>query len=258
VIGSPQTWGVDDSQVGSLIRVVRLRRNLRQADVARRAGVSQQTVSLVERGHLEALTLRASRQVGRALEIRLPFSPRHRGPEAARLLDQDHATLVEHVLGVLSGASWDVLVEYSFNSYGDRGTVDVIGWNAEGAALLIVEVKTRLVDVQDLLGTLNRKVRVVPGLLSAERGWRAAVVGRAVVMPSSSALHAAIAARRATFAVALPARNRDLARWLAEPTAPIAALWFVRATRRAGTTNRLVGRQRASAGKHAPGRAAHQ
>lgn len=107
--GSPQTWRVDDSQVGSLIRVVRLRRNRRQADVGRLAGVSQQTVSLAERGHLEALTLSATRKVGRALEIRLPFSPRHRGPEAARLLDQDHATLVEQVVASCrgrAGTSW--------------------------------------------------------------------------------------------------------------------------------------------------------
>jgi transcriptional regulator with XRE-family HTH domain len=258
VTGSPQTWRVDDSQVGSLIRVVRLRRNLRQADVGRLAGVSQQTVSLAERGHLEALTLSSTRKVGRALEIRLPFSPRHRGPEAARLLDQDHATLVEQVVGVLSRASWDVLVEYSFNSYGDRGTVDVAALHEGRAALLIVEVKTRLVDIQDLLGTLDRKVRVVPGLLSAERGWRAASVGRAVVMPSSSALHTAITARRATFAAALPARNRDLARWVAEPIGPIAALWFVRSTSRRGTKNWLVGRQRASARGRARGGAAHR
>ncbi|MBA3779722.1 MAG: hypothetical protein H0X16_10575 [Chloroflexi bacterium] len=69
-------------------------------------------------------------------------------------------------------------------------------------ALLLVEVKTRLVDLQDLLSTFGRKLRIVPPLLAQERGWRAVNLGHLVVIADGStnrrvvARHAAISAQR--------------------------------------------------------------
>jgi hypothetical protein len=40
------------------------------------------------------------------------------------------------------GGSWQVVVEYTFNHYGDRGSVDVVAWHAGAGALLLVEVKS--------------------------------------------------------------------------------------------------------------------
>lgn len=167
---------MDDGQVGRALRAVRTRRRWRQCDLGTRAMVSQQTVSLIERGHFDVVSLAAIRRVARELDVTVTFSARWRDGDLFQLLDADHADLVGTTLERLAGARWELLVEYSFNHYGDRGSVDIVGWHPPRRALLIVEVKTRIVDVQDLLGTLDRKARVVPGLLLHERGWRAVSV----------------------------------------------------------------------------------
>lgn len=122
---------MDDVRVGRVFRAVRLRRGLRQLDVASAAGVSQQLVSLLEHGRFELITVHALRRVGAALEITLPFHPHWRGAEPARLLDADHATLVEVVARRLRRAGWQTEFEYTFNVYGERGSVDVLAWRPE-------------------------------------------------------------------------------------------------------------------------------
>ena len=106
---------MEDIRVGSAVRAVRLRRGWRQSDVAALAGVSQTTVSLVERGHLESLTLATVRAVARALGIWLQLEPRWRGADLPRLLDERHAALVGLVVADLRRRGWEVRVEYSVN-----------------------------------------------------------------------------------------------------------------------------------------------
>src|ERR1035437_5642988 len=120
---------MEDIRVGAAIRAVRLRRGLRQFDVAKLAGVSQSTVSMVERGHLGALTVGSLRAVARAVDVWLPFEARWRGAELPRLIDERHAAVVELVVAELRGFSWEVRVEYSFNVRGERGSVDVLAWH---------------------------------------------------------------------------------------------------------------------------------
>ncbi len=62
-------WIVIDQRIGAIFRTVRVRRGLRQQDVADRAGVSRSVVSDVERGHLQAVTLASLRRIAAALEI---------------------------------------------------------------------------------------------------------------------------------------------------------------------------------------------
>lgn len=113
---------MNDQQVGAVIRAVRRRRGWRQSDVASHARIDQGEVSLIERGLFHGLRLDDIRVVAAALGIALPFAARWRGPELATLLDEQHAALVERVVAELRTATWEVLVEYSFNHYGDRGT----------------------------------------------------------------------------------------------------------------------------------------
>jgi transcriptional regulator with XRE-family HTH domain len=161
--------------------------------VARIAGVSQTTVSLVERGHLESLTLARLRAVSRAVEIWLQFEPRWRGADLPRLLDQRHAALVELVVAELRRRGWEVRVEYSFNVRGERGSVDVLGWLPDLRVLLIIEVKTQIVDVQEMLSAFDRKRRVVPAAVSTELGWRPNLMGRMLVLPEETRVPEAVA-----------------------------------------------------------------
>lgn len=59
---------MEEPRPGLVVRALRRQRGWRQLDLARVAGVSQSTVSDVERGHLDTLSIRAITSVSVALE----------------------------------------------------------------------------------------------------------------------------------------------------------------------------------------------
>jgi transcriptional regulator with XRE-family HTH domain len=229
---------VDDIRVGLVFRAVRRAKGLRQADVAVRAGLSQQFVSDLERGRVGHMLVRCVRSVGAALEIEMPFGPRWRGPELDRLLDADHATIVGGVVAYLRQLEWTVLVEWSFNHYGERGSIDIVAWHPQFRALVVIEVKTSIVDLQDLLATQDRKVRIATTLLPREQGWRPAHVARIVVLADGSTTRSAVARHRSVLDAVLPARTVAIKGWLLAPKADIAGIWFFPFTAGAGAMTR--------------------
>lgn len=201
---------------------------MRQVDVEPIAGIDQTTMSLVEAGAIGGLTVGVVRAAAGAVRVTLEFEPRlRRGGDAARLLDAGHAQLVEATIGVLRRYGWIVSAEYTFSYYGERGSVDIVAWHPATRTLLLVEVKTRLVDVQELLATLDRKCRVAPQLLARDRGWRPEAVGRVVVVLDGSTARRVVARHGETFAAALPARSATVRNWVRRPSGPLAGLWFL-------------------------------
>jgi len=184
------------------------------------------------------LTVRTTRAIAAALEIGLPFEPRWRGPALDRLRDAGHAAAVEAVAAELARHGWDVLIEVGFSRYGERGSVDVAGWRATDCALLIVEVKTSLVDLQATLAAIDRKRRIVPRELLRERGWRPTAVGVALVVVDSSTARDVIVRHRSIFDSAFPSRTVAVRHWLESPTGDLRGLWFLRVTRRVRATER--------------------
>jgi transcriptional regulator with XRE-family HTH domain len=227
---------VDDVRLGRLLRAVRRRSGKRQIDVAAAAGVSQQTVSRLERGHLQSMSLGTARRIVRSLEVSLDVSARWRGAAGDRLLDDAHARLVEIVLNELRDLGYECLVEYTFNHFGERGSVDVVGWQARSHGLVVAEIKSELVDTQQMNASLDRKVRLVPRLLAADRRWRAEHVARVLALPDRTAVRDAVKRHRSTFDATAPARNRELRAWLREPDGDIGAIWFLRDTKPASGT----------------------
>jgi transcriptional regulator with XRE-family HTH domain len=248
---------VDDLKVGTVVRAVRRRLGLRQVDVAARAGVGQWAVSAVERGQFGRLSVDAVRRVCAALEIGLPFAPAWRGSQLSRLVDSRHAAMVERVTGLLAPHGWQVQVEYTFSRFGERGAVDVLAWRAEARALLILEVKSEVVDLQDLLSVLDRKARLVPGLVAADRGWNAAVLGVVLVVPEGSVARQAVTRHKAVFGVSLPDRNLEIRRWVAQPRpSSLRGVWFLHPSdystvmERRGGPRRVRAPRKADAGRH--------
>lgn len=135
--------------------------------------------------------------------------------------------MVNQVAALLRGRGWDILVEYTFNHFGDRGSVDLIGWHAGHRALVLVEVKSRIVDVQDLHATSARKCRIVPPLLARERGWWPSSVGQLLVVGEASAQRRLVARHDHIFLASFPQRGREARSWLVNPAGPLAALWFL-------------------------------
>ena len=235
---------MDDVRIGLVFRTVRRRLGWRQVDVAERARVDQSLVSLIETGRLDRLTVRSVRAVAAALQIGLPFEARWRGANLAQLLDERHATMVEAVLRVLHVAGWQTIVEYTFSHFGERGSVDIVAWHSATRATVLIEVKTRLVDVQELLAAQGRRLRVVPPILARERGWRAATVGCLVVLPDTSASRRRVAMYAETFAAAAPARSHEVKAWLRHPAGSLRGIWFLSAMNQHHAKQRTVGIQR--------------
>lgn len=195
--------------------------------LADRVGVRQSVISKLETGHLDRIRLPTIRRIARELDALVEVAPRWPIADVARLLDAGHARLVEQLVRLLRRAGWDVLVEYTFNDFGDRGSVDILAWHAACRALLIIEVKTRVADIQQTHATLDKKVRVVPRLVARERGWGAATVGRLLVVAATHGNRTRVREHAATFGSVFPARSRAARRWIREPIGPFAGLWFL-------------------------------
>ena len=88
---------MDDIRVGQAIRLVRRRRGLSQARLALKAGTSQGLISMIERGHMDTVSLRILRRVAAVLDIRVDLAPRWRAGDLDRLLNARHSELHELV-----------------------------------------------------------------------------------------------------------------------------------------------------------------
>ena len=120
-----------------------------------------------------------------------------------------------------------MLLEFSFNVFGEKGSVDVLAWHAATRTLLILEVKSTFHDLQDLLYALSKKLRLVPDLVREERGWDPVAVARIVVVSGTAANRAVVARHSAIFDASLPARTIEVRRWMRRPVGPIAGIWYV-------------------------------
>jgi transcriptional regulator with XRE-family HTH domain len=206
-------------RVGRSLRFLRLRAGWRQEDVARRAGTSRELVSRLERGQADGVTLGALRRVAEALGSWLAVDVRLQGEQLDRLMDGDHAALEEHATADLRTKHWRVEAEVSFNRYGDRGRIDLLGFHEATGTLIVVEAKTRVNDIQDLLGRLDLKVQ-----LGAEaallQGWpRPRRVIPCLLLADQRSNRRIVAAHPALFAK-FNLRGRAAWAWLNDPRGP--------------------------------------
>jgi transcriptional regulator with XRE-family HTH domain len=236
---------MDPIRVGRSARAIRLRRGWRQADVAVRCGVSPSTVSRIERGRLDGVSIGALRQLtevlGAAFDVRLSWN----GEGLDRLLDGAHAAIVEAMVRRLQGSGWDVAVEVSFAIRGERGSIDVLAYRHAASTLLVVEVKSVVPDAQAMLTALDRKARLAIEI-GAVRGWRATTVARLLVLPESATSRRRIRALDRTFSTAFPARGWAVERWLRHPDGPMAGLLFLPNVRQVHAGRSITGVLRAN------------
>ena len=217
---------MDDIRFGAAIRAARIRRGWRQTDLAKAAAVSGATVSRLERGHIADCPMRTIRAIAASLEIGVEVRPRSRGADLDRLVNARHAALSDAVVAWLGRyAGWEVRPEVSYSWYGERGVVDLVAWHVERSALLEIELKTAVVDVGELLGTLDRRRRL--GRQIAESlGWEPASVSTLLVVAESGPNRRRIRDLHSTFDAALPEQIVDVRRYLRCPDHPLRGLIF--------------------------------
>ena len=228
-------------RLGRLARTLRVRHRLTQVALANRAGVSRRAVSTLERGQLGSLRLEHVETLLTALGARLDLRVFWNGPELDRMLDEAHAALGGAVKRRLERWGWLVRVEVSFSRYGERGRVDLLAFHPGTGTLVVIELKTDLVDVQALLGSLDVKTRLARGI--AERfGWQVRTVVPAIVWLEHSATRKRLA-RVSTLFDAYSLRGRSAITWLRQPSTPPPGglMWFAArpGVRRSGPRERV-------------------
>jgi len=200
-----------------LLRALRRQRRWTQRQLAAKLEISQQWMSDLECGDLSGCSVQLLERWAGSLGATLMLDVRTAGPRP--LTDRRHAAIQNWLAATLRGDGWLVDVEPSFNHYGDRGRIDILASHPGRGLLLVVEIKTEVRDVQDLIGRLDVKQRIARQL-AVERGWEVAAVIPAIVLREDRTTR-----RRLTEHSALFARFRLRARaaraWLRTPLGPI-------------------------------------
>ncbi len=177
---------------------------------ALRAGVSTSVVWRIEHARLDEVSLPALLRVAEALEIRLDLVARWRGGELDRVLSAAHAAFAESVVALLeSKLHGRSRPEVSFSRYGERGIIDLLAWHGASRTLLVIELKTEIVDVGETLGTLDRKRRLA-WQIAADLGWRPDVIAVALLITDTRTNHRRVATHEQTFRAALPGRHASV------------------------------------------------
>jgi len=231
---------MDDVRVGRFVRMARLRLGGRQLDLAERAGVSQQQISLIERGHLEGVPLRTLRQVLRAVDASADLDVRWRGGAIDRLLDERHAALVGASVETLRADGWETRVEVTYSSYGERGSIDALGWRPAEAALVVEEAKSDLASVEQTLRKHDEKVRLAPAIVREREGWVPRAVGRLLVLPDTRTSRRRLERAGAALRSAYPLGQREVRAWLRRPVGPMGGVLLLPDTSGRGAGHGLV------------------
>ena len=176
---------MDDRGLGKALRTVRLNRGLTQDEIGLAAGTSRFVVGRIEAGRIGSIAIGTLRAVAAAVDVQLELVLRWHGGDLGRLLNARHAAFHQAMAERLAGwAGWVFEPEVSFAIAGERGVIDVLAWHAATRSLLLIELKTEIVDVNDLMTTVDRRRRLAPRI-AATRGWDATSVSVWVAVADS-------------------------------------------------------------------------
>ena len=212
----------------------------RQDDLARAAGVSRQTVSRVELGRLDGIPLGSLRRVFAAVDVRVTVTPRGVGAELPRLADAHHAAMHEDMARLfVPFDEWATVPEVTFSFFGERGSIDILAWHARSRSLLVIELKTELVDLQDTVSTLDRKVRLAMKI-ARERGWEPATVSTWLVIAEGRHNRRSVEQHATVLRSRFPADGHAVMGWLLRPAGRIEGMSFLSSDRSTSTGQRLA------------------
>ena len=218
---------MDDQRVGSSLRALRIRRRLRQVDVAAAAGIPRGAVMRIEAGRLDDVSFGQVRRMARVLDARFEGLLRWRGDDLDRLVNRGHALMHEAAFRWLNEiGGWFALPEVSFARNGERGVIDIVAWHAASRIMLVIELKTRIVDINDLMATMDVRRRVA-WQIGEEHGWDPVAVGVWVVVAPARSNARALADHATVLRAKFPADGRSMRRWLSKPTGEISGLSFM-------------------------------
>ncbi len=195
---------------------------------------------MVERGRARELRLDLIVRIIEALGGTVSLQVQWQGGDLNRLLNARHSALHESVARYFTDLpDWVLAPEVSFSIRGEKGIVDILAWHAATRTLLVIELKTEIVDVNELMGTADRKRRLAADI-GRERGWHPLVVATWLIVADGKTNRRRVAAHRTTLRSVFPAEGRSINSWLRDPKGSVACLSFWTDARRDGTNSDLA------------------
>ena len=205
---------------GAAIGKLRRALGLTQRELGLRIGRSQTFVSAVERG-VARLDVRDAGALCRALGGTFVFgveAPHMLG--GGRTVDAAHARCVAYVARWLGREGWLVEREVGIGGGSRPGWIDVLAFHPASRVLLVVEVKSEVLDVGQVerqLGWYEREAEVAARRI----GWLPAAIFGCLIVLATEANDRLMRETRVAFAAAFPCRGRALAGILAGGPLPI-------------------------------------
>ena len=185
--------------------------------------MSRSIVSRIEHGQFESVPLGLIRRVAAALDARFDSVVRWQGGDLGWLINARHAAMHEAMAAFLAGLDgWVVEPEVSFSIFGERCVIDVLAWHPIRRVLLLIELKTELVDINELMGSADRRRRLA-AIIARDRGWDPAVIATWVVLAEGRSNRRAVAAHETVLRAKFPSDGRAMRRWLRDPDGRIDA-----------------------------------
>ncbi len=187
------------------------------------SNLAPSTVAKVEAGEPVLLTTyaRLARSLGLHLELQLVDPRARRLAGATRQADAVHAAMGEAEAAHLRRHGFEIRLDEPYQHFQFAGRADLVAWSTEPPALLHIENKTELADLQDLFGTFNAKRSYLGPQLASRAGVRRWVSETHVIAALwSSDVLRTLRRHRASFESVCPDNPDAFERWWSGTTPP--------------------------------------
>lgn len=124
---------IEDARLAKASRLIRRDARMRQTDITTSRFVCQE----IEAGRAGQLKVDQVRAHFAALGAKAQISVWKDGAVLDRLIDRAHAEIVEMAVAILTRHGYRVRTEFTFNDFGDRGSIDVFGGNYRTRAVFV-------------------------------------------------------------------------------------------------------------------------
>jgi transcriptional regulator with XRE-family HTH domain len=219
--------GPEDERSGLMLRTMRRKSGLTQAQLARLAGVPVRDIIAVEDGRAGDIELARLRRLFRAAGGSARLAVWFNGAAADRLLDERHAGLAELGGRVFARYGWANHYEITFAEYGERGSIDLLALAGDRGAAAVCEFKSVLGSLEETNRRLDVKERLSAKIVGDRFGWRPRSIARLLIVPEDSTIRRIVARHAVTMDALYPARGRQIRAWIRRPGGPLRGLWFL-------------------------------